>query len=231
MMRDPTTPFFCSVGSSCIAHCHTDGEVPVTDHDSQVVAPSKLKAGLKMSLLGTGCRYKWGLVKVYAVGIYCATDALPAALSGQAIHDAIVGSTSKSPAKIVLKMARSVAAATMASCCRPRGLPTSSPTNVRHCSTALVGWVWPGGPPSSPSRRSGGRGAPIGHPTRTQRCLLLSRVPIVLRTPLPAAAACSLLRSCRTARTYTSIFVAAPCTPPCAISALAGRGHQRLGQT
>jgi hypothetical protein len=55
-------------------------------------------------LLGTGCRYKWGLVKVYAVGIY-ASNAQQCVATGDAFKGLV---ESAEPKTVVIKMAMTI---------------------------------------------------------------------------------------------------------------------------
>ena len=63
---------------------------------------SELKGGLPF--LGAGVRYKWGLVKVYAVGLYAAGAG--ACGSGDALWQGLVDS--KERKAVVIKMARTI---------------------------------------------------------------------------------------------------------------------------
>eukprot|EP00613_Pedinella_sp_CCMP2098_P036940 CAMPEP_0171811110 /NCGR_PEP_ID=MMETSP0991-20121206/77926_1 /TAXON_ID=483369 /ORGANISM="non described non described, Strain CCMP2098" /LENGTH=139 /DNA_ID=CAMNT_0012424441 /DNA_START=235 /DNA_END=649 /DNA_ORIENTATION=- len=58
----------------------------------------------ELSLIGTGCRYKWGMVKVYAVGIYIQGEV--GSLGGAGLRKGLVESTAKK--SVVMKMARGI---------------------------------------------------------------------------------------------------------------------------
>eukprot|EP00051_Salpingoeca_urceolata_P032415 m.15607 g.15607 ORF g.15607 m.15607 type:complete len:292 (+) comp5061_c0_seq1:683-1558(+) len=107
-----------TVGATLTSMTLCDPASLVVDPSTGLVLPAQLAAAPDSGrpaprlFVGSGCRYKWGLVKVYAVALYVGeVDVRAAPSDGNSFVEAVA--TGRVPATLVIKMARDVPAATM----------------------------------------------------------------------------------------------------------------------